>query len=88
MTPEARSRLNTGFKSCCDVGDVFPTRFRIVEDGSKYGTETYEYWRNDAWNEVPADIIQRKPTPDGRPILFLRRVTAEPLCFIIDKEGI
>lgn len=88
MNPAARERLSVPFKSCCDNGDVFHTRFRVVEDGSRYGTETYEYEREGRWKLVPADIIQRKKTPNGQPVLFIHKATGNELCFIIDEPGI
>lgn len=87
MTPAARERLSTPWKSCCDQGDVYHTRFRLMEDGSKYGAETYEYMKDGRWHLIPADIIQVKPTPDGRPVLFVDSSGRE-VCFIIDREGI
>ena len=58
-----------------------------MDDGSRYGAETYEYWRNGKWMLVPPDIIQRKPTPDGRPVLFINKITGEEYCLILDSEG-
>jgi hypothetical protein len=88
MNPKAQVRLGVFYDSCCDAGDHYQTRFRVVEDGSKYGAETYEYWKNDQWRVVPADIIQRKPTPDGKPVLFISKHDGRELCFIIDRPGI
>jgi hypothetical protein len=88
MNPETASRLGVQYKSCCDAGDHYRTRFRLVNDGSKYGTETYEYMKDGKWKLVPPDIIQRKPTPDGQPVLFINKHDGRELCFIIDKEGI
>ncbi len=87
VNPEAQGRLNLPFKSCCGSGDTFHTRFRLLNDGSKYGAETYEYEQDGKWKLVPSDIIKRAKTPDGRPKLFLRDKTL-PICFIIDEEGI
>jgi hypothetical protein len=57
INPAAHERLNIwNLTSCCDKGDHFDTRFRLVEDGSKYGAETYEYWTGSAWKIIPADI--------------------------------
>lgn len=86
----ARKRLGVSFKSCCDAGDHYQTRFKLVEDGSKFGAETYEYWHRGEgrWRLIPPDIVQRKKTPDGQPVLFVRKATGEELCFIIDDEGI
>lgn len=88
MTPESRARLGVAWKSCCDEADHFKTRFRLLEDGTKYGTETYQYLRDGKWKTVPADIIQRKKTPDGTPVLFINKHDGRELCFIIDEEGI
>jgi hypothetical protein len=88
INPEARQRMQLGYKSCCDAGDHFQTRFRLVNDGSKYGVETYEYWTGDAWKVVPQDIIQRKKTPDGKPVLFIIKSSGKEVCLIIDEEGI
>lgn len=84
----ALPRLLVPFKSCCDNGDRFVTRFRILNDGSKYGADTYEYWKDGEWRVVPPDVIQHKPTPDGQPVLFIHKSSGKELCFIIDKEGI
>lgn len=88
MNEETKQRLGVNYQSCCDAADVFPTRFRIVEDGTKYGAETYEYLLpNGAWKRVPPDIIQRKKTPDGRPVLFMNKITGQEYCFIVDEVG-
>lgn len=90
INPEALPRLNVPFKSCCDAGDHYKTRARLLEDGTKYGVETYEYWHYEKakWLIVPPDIIKKAKTPDGRPVLFIQKVTGKELCFIIDEEGI
>lgn len=89
ITPEARVRMKIPFKSCCDAGDHFDTRFRLINDGTKYGAETYEYLARDGgWRVISPDIIQRKPTPDGKPVLFILKESGKEVCFIIDKEGI
>lgn len=88
MTPETKQRLGKTYTSCCDKGDHYPTKFRLTEDGSRYGAETYEYLApNGAWKRVNPDIIQRKKTPDGKPVLFIL-ATGEESCLIIDDEGI
>lgn len=84
----ALPRLQVPFKSCCDNGDRFITRFRILNEGSRYGADTYEYWREGEWRVISPDIIQHKPTPDGQPVLFIHKGSGKELCFIIDKEGI
>ena len=37
INPDAQKRLNVPFKSCCDNGDVFKTRFRV-------GTANEDQW--------------------------------------------
>lgn len=89
ITDAARKRLGVGFKSCCDESDHFKTRFRLVDDGTKYGTESYEYLTAAGqWKLIPPDIVQRKKTPDGRPVLFILKTTGREACFIVDEEGI
>jgi len=88
MNPETKQRLGVNYQSCCDAGDHYDTRFRIVEDGTKYGAETYEYLLpNGTWKRVPTDIIQRKKTPDGRPVLFMNKITGQEYCLILDEGG-
>ena len=66
-----RVGLGIGFRSCCDAGDVYPTRFRVVSDGSKYGHDEWQYEKKGQWLPIPPDIIQRTETPTGQPVLFL-----------------
>jgi hypothetical protein len=88
LTPETKSRFGVQYTSCCDKGDHFDTRFRVADDGSRYGAETYEYLtREGTWKRVHPDIIQRKKTPDGRPVLFILSDGRES-CLIVDEEGI
>lgn len=88
INPEAWQRLKVPFRSCCDSGDHFRTRFRLMRDGTRYGAETYEYWKDGAWRVIPPDVVKRARTPDGRPVLFIERASGKELCFIIDEEGI
>jgi len=86
MTPEAYERIhkdnNGTWKSCCEHGDVFRTQFRIIEDGSKYGHETWWYLKGDTWRQIPDDVIHwGEHAPDKRPTLFLYQNTGEELCF-------
>ena len=37
MNPAAQHRLGLPYKSCCDNGDVFKTRFKVGEDRSDHG---------------------------------------------------
>lgn len=89
MTPETRDRLRfpMSFTSCCDKGDAVENlRLRVVEDGSRYGAETYEYLTASGWKRVHPDIIQRGRTPTGQPVLFILQSGHES-CLIIDREG-
>ena len=71
LSTEAQRRLGLGFSSCCDAGDVYPRRFRVVNDGSKYGHEEWQYERGGEWLSIPSDIIEHTETPTGQPVLFL-----------------
>jgi hypothetical protein len=64
-----RVGLGIGFRCCCDAGDVYPTRFRVVSDGSKYGHDEWQYEKKGQWLPIPPDIIQRTETPTGQPVL-------------------
>lgn len=88
MNPATKERLGVSYQSCCDAGDHFPTRFRILNDGSQYGTEVYQYLVDGKWKNIPPDIVQRGPTPDGRPVLFRSPHSGTEYCFIIDEPGI
>jgi hypothetical protein len=48
MNPAARKRLGVPWKSCCDNGDVFKTRFRVAEDRS----DQWQYLRDGQWRTV------------------------------------
>lgn len=86
MTPAAIKRLNPSWDgSCCKNADVYRTRFRIKQDGSRYGSDQWQYYKDGAWHDIPPDIVQHKPTPNRAPVLFISNEV--PLCFIIDKPG-
>ncbi len=63
MNPAARDRLGVPWKSCCDNGDVFKTRFRVGEDRS----DQWQYLKNGEWKTIPPDIIKEGDTPDHTP---------------------
>lgn len=88
LTQATRERLRVGYTSCCAKSDHYETRFRIVDDGSKYGADGYEYWHKgeQRWRPIHPDIVQRKKTPDGRPVLFM--IAGVEVCFVVDEEGI
>jgi hypothetical protein len=88
MNPQAQARLGIFHSFCRDAGDPVRTRFRMAADRAKSGTETYQYWKNGQWKPIPADIVQRKPTPDGQPVLFVSRNDGRELCFIFGREGL
>jgi len=89
LSDETQKRLGVNFSSCCDAGDVYPTRFRVVQDGSKYGRDEWQYEKDGKWLSIPSDIIQRTETPTGEPVLFLypyagdgnRLTEGTPVCF-------
>jgi hypothetical protein len=81
MSPQAQARLGVFHSFCRDAGDPVRTRFRVAQGGG----ETYQYWKDGQWKAVPADIVERKPTPDGKPVLFVSRRDGRELCFIVDK---
>jgi hypothetical protein len=84
MNPQAQARLGVFHSFCRDAGDPVRTRFRIAAGGAKAGAEAYQYWKDGEWKAIPADIVERKPTPDG-PVLFVSRHDGRELCFIVDK---
>ena len=84
INPEAQRRLNVPFKSCCDNGDVFKTRFRVGADNE----DQWEYLDGDTWKIIPADIISNEPSLDNTPILFKNRVDGKELCFFKPQGGI
>lgn len=88
LNEETRKRLGISWTSCCDAGDRYRTRFRIVDDGSKHGADAYEYEKDGVWKPIHPDIIRRKPTPDDEPILFIDKQTGNEVCFVIGKGGV
>src|SRR5258708_5790723 len=63
MNPAARARLGVPWKSCCDNGDVFKTRFRVGDDRS----DQWQYLKDGEWKTIPPDIIKEGDTPDHTP---------------------
>ena len=84
MNPAARQRLGVPWKSCCDNGDVFKTRFRVAEDRS----DQWQYLKDGQWRTVPPDIIKEEDTPDHLPVLFINKHTGTELCFFVPKGGL
>ena len=84
MSPAAQLRLGVPYKSCCDNGDVFKTRFRVGEDRS----DQWQYLKDGQWRVVPSDIIKEEDTPDHLPVLFINRSTGDELCFFVPKGGL
>lgn len=81
----ARQRLSVPYKSCCDRGDVFKTRFRVRPGGD----DGWDYLEtNGEWKAIPPDIILETPSLDGQPRLFKRLIDGEPLCFVKPNGGI
>ena len=50
MNPAAQHRLSLPYKSCCDNGDVFKTRFRVGEDRS----DQWQYLKKWTVEDCPA----------------------------------
>jgi hypothetical protein len=84
INPDAQRRLNVPFKSCCDNGDVFKTRFRVGAQNE----DQWEYLDGDTWKVIPADIISNEPSLDNTPILFKNRADGKELCFFKPQGGI
>ena len=83
MSAAAQLRLGVPWKSCCDNGDVFKTRFRVREDRS----DQWQYLKDGEWRIVPPDIIKEQDTPDHLPVLFINKSTGDELCFFVPKGG-
>ena len=84
MNPAARERIGVPWKSCCDNGDVFKTRFRVAADRS----DQWEYFKNGEWKVIPPDIIKNEDTPDREAILFINKNNGMELCFFLPHGGI
>ena len=84
MNPAARQRLGVPWKSCCDNGDVFKTRFRVADDRS----DQWQYLKDGQWRTIPPDIVKEEDTPDHLPVLFINKHTGAELCFFVAKGGL
>ena len=84
MNPAVQRRLRLPYKSCCNNGDVFKTRFRVGEDRS----DQWQYLKDDEWKTIPPDIIKEEDTPDHLPVLFINRHTGVELCFFVPRGGL
>jgi hypothetical protein len=85
MNEAARKRLGVVFKSCCDAGDHYKTRFRVADDNS----DQWQYLaKNGQWKIVPPDIIKEEETPENQPVLFINKHDGMELCFFVPKGGI
>src|ERR1700750_2190365 len=84
MNPAAQRRLGLSYKSCCNNGDVFRTRFRVGEDRS----DQWQYLKDGEWKTIPADIVKEGDTPDHMPVVFINRHTGMELCFFVPQGGL
>ena len=85
MNESARKRLGVTYKSCCDAGDHYRTRFRVGGDNS----DQWLYLAKDGqWKVVPPDIIKQQDTPENQPVLFINQHTGVELCFFVPEGGI
>jgi len=58
MNPATWERLGSpSWKSCCEKGDVFHIQFRVINNGTKYGEDTWWYEKDGKWKQVPPDTI-------------------------------
>ena len=83
INPAARQRLDIAYKSCCDSGDVYKTRFRVGADNS----DQWQYLKEGQWKVIPPDIIKEEDTPDREPVLFINKYDGRELCFFVPKGG-
>jgi hypothetical protein len=61
--------------------------FRVVDDGSKFGRDTWWYMKDGAWKQVPDDVIHwGEHEPNGKATLFIYYDGTE-LCFYPPLEG-
>jgi hypothetical protein len=89
LNPAARQRLGVAWKSCCEHGDVVRTQFRVEQNGSAYGHDTWFYLKDGKWKRVPDDIIHwGEHAPDKQATLFIYQSTGQELCFYPPVEGI
>ena len=84
MNPAVQRRLHLPYKSCCNNGDVFKTRFRVAEDRS----DQWQYLKDGEWKIIPPDIIKESDTPDRTPVLFINKSTGQELCFFVPQGGL
>ena len=84
MNPAVQRRLRLPYKSCCNNGDVFKTRFRVAEDRS----DQWQYLKDGEWKIIPPDIIKESDTPDRTPVLFINKSTGQELCFFVPQGGL
>jgi len=84
MNPAVQRRLKLPYKSCCDNGDVFKTRFRVGEDRA----DQWQYLKDGVWKTIPPDVIKEEDTPDRAPVLFINRNTGVELCFFVPQGGL
>jgi hypothetical protein len=88
MNDATRQRLGVHYRSCCDAGDVVKNlRWRLMDDGTKYGSERWQYLDNGTWKTIHPDIIQNTPSIDEEPILFRNKNDGRELCFLPPKGG-
>src|SRR5436190_15267841 len=87
MSPAAQLRLGVPWKSCCDNGDVFKTRFRVGEDRS----DQWQYLKDGQWRIVPPDIIKEEDTPAICPFsssIRAQGMSSASLCRRVDCDAL
>jgi hypothetical protein len=62
INPAARERMGVPYKSCCDAGDVYKTRFRVGLDNS----DQWQYQKDGVWTKT-RPIASRSSSSTGTP---------------------
>jgi hypothetical protein len=85
---ENRRFFDENSRSCCGVGDVVKTKFKVEPAGDKYPENQWYAWLNNKWMRVPAEKIVKDYAPDGRAYLFISIGDNTIMCFVRSKGGI
>ena len=84
MNPAAQQRLGVPWKSCCDNGDVFKTRFRVAEDRS----DQWQYLKDGSGKRSRPTSSRKRIRRTILPVLFINKHTGVELCFFVPKGGL
>ena len=64
MNPAAQHRLGVPWKSCCNNGDVFKTRFRVADDHS----DQWQYLKDGQW-KVEGNVWPDRDKESSAPLV-------------------